>query len=478
MSFHSWAFLVLLALCLVAYHGVLRGRPFGRQVMLLVASYVFYGWWDWRFLGLIAASTLIDYVAGLGIGRARAAGATARAKAWLMVSLGSNLAILGFFKYFNFFADSAADLLRLFGLELGWTGANILLPVGISFYTFQTMAYSIDVWRGRETPCANIVTFALYVSFFPQLVAGPIERSTHLLPQLRAPARVTGQMVASGLSLILLGYFKKLVIADPIAPYVMETVATPGAYNTVRLALAAYLFSFQIYADFSGYSDIARGTARLFGVELIRNFEQPFFARTPTEVWQRWHISLSRWFMDYVYIPLGGSRVSKGRLYFNLFAVMAISGLWHGAGWTYIVWGMFHGLVLWIERAVKDRREGRPPLLQSRWAQVLAAIGMFHVWVLSMMIFFSRGLTGMIEYFHTLVTRWTWFNPADVPHLIHFGIVATVMLLIDWAQRRTGRHAFMLALPAWLGGLVIGVMLVTVIYWSDAASVPFIYFQF
>ncbi|MCC5875291.1 MAG: MBOAT family protein, partial [Candidatus Sumerlaeia bacterium] len=280
--------------------------------------------------------------------------------------------------------------------------------------------------------------------------------------------------------LLLLGFFKKLVIADPIAPYVMETVESPGAYTSSRLMLSAYLFTFQLYADFSGYSDIARGSARLFGVDLMRNFEQPFFSKSMTETWRRWHISLSRWFFDYVYVPLGGSRVATPLIYTNLMITMVLSGLWHGAGWNFIIWGFFHGVLICVERAmmIEKKRRGVIPPTETWLRHAGKTMFTFHLWVLSLLIFLSRDLARMIEYFGALVTRWQFWFPSDTEALLWLAVVAGITYFIDKMQDRTGVHEFPLAMRPVYGGLVMGAMLVAIIYWSDVPGVPFIYFQF
>ncbi|CAN5908465.1 hypothetical protein BH23GEM7_BH23GEM7_20090 [soil metagenome] len=326
-----------------------------RWTLLLAASYYFYACWKPEYLLLIIASTLVDYGAALGMG---AAATQARRKAFLALSLGSNLGLLFAFKYFNFFNESARALFDQFNLFYGVPAFDVLLPVGISFYTFQTLSYTIDVYRGQREPERHLGIFALYVSFFPQLVAGPIERSTRLLPQFFEKHEFSADRVSSGLRLILWGFFKKIVIADRLAIYVNEVYGNPAGFDGPTLLLATYFFAFQIYCDFSAYSDIAIGAARVMGFELMQNFRRPYFARSIHEFWQRWHISLSTWFRDYVYIPLGGNRVPFWRWYVNLFAVFLVSGLWHGANWTFVVWGGLHGFYLvfsLMTRNVRDR---------------------------------------------------------------------------------------------------------------------------
>ncbi len=325
----------------------LKHRP--QNVMLLVASYVFYGWWDWRFLSLLFISTITDYFIALAMGN-RDESRNPWRKSLLILSLTTSLGILGFFKYFNFFMDSFAQMVTPLGWQPDFVTLNILLPVGISFYTFQTMAYTIDVYNGKETPCRSFTNFALYVAYFPQLVAGPIERSTNLIPQIAAPRSVDRTMIYSAIQLILMGYFKKVFIADGVAPIVNECFNMPDKFGSLTLILGVYLFAIQIYGDFAGYTDIARGVSRLFGIELMLNFKQPYLSTSITDFWRRWHISLSIWLRDYLYISLGGNRKGKGRTYVNNMLTMLLGGLWHGAAWNYVIWGGLHGLYLAVHK--------------------------------------------------------------------------------------------------------------------------------
>lgn len=481
MVFHSWVFLVLLGTTLLLYHTVLRRSPMARQVMMLGASYLFYGWWDWRFLGLMIISSGIDYVAGCGIGRVyERNGDPATARRYLWMSVTSNLLILGFFKYFDFFADSLKVLLESLGHTPHWITLEVVLPVGISFYTFQSISYTVDVYRRTAAPCYNLITFSLFVSFFPQLVAGPIERSNKVIPQLQKPTPVTSAMVQSGLALILLGYFKKLALADPIAPWVMGTLADPAACSGPRLALTVYLFLIQLYADFSGYSDIARGTARLFGVELMRNFEQPLLSTSTTEWWRRWHISLMTWFKDYLYIPLGGSRVSPFRAYANIMIVMLVSGLWHGAGWNWVLWGGLNGIVLCVERAFMLRRQTRgeaEPVL-SLPLRVLWRAVTITIFCTGAVFFLNSTTEHITEYFQGLFTRWGPLGTVEWQMLGWLAVTGMITFGMDALQRRTGYHEFAVVLPPFYGGLVLGAMVVAILYWSDNPGVPYFYFQF
>lgn len=341
MLFNSTVFAVFLPVVFVLYWFVLNRRIEIQNGFLLVASYVFYGWWDWRFLSLLVISTVVDYLIGIALGREEE---SRRRKLLLVGSLVTNLGMLGFFKYYNFFVDSWAEMVRWMGLVPDVRTLNIVLPVGISFYTFQTLSYTIDVYRKRIQPTSNFIAFAAFVAFFPQLVAGPIERASNLLPQFFGRREFDLSSGMGGLRQIGWGLFKKVVIADNCAPYVEQAFSNPGSYSGSELLLGVIYFAIQIYCDFSGYSDIARGTARLLGFELMVNFRTPYFSRNIAEFWQRWHISLSTWFRDYLYIPLGGNRISKWRTVLNVAIVFVVSGFWHGANWTFIVWGALNAL--------------------------------------------------------------------------------------------------------------------------------------
>lgn len=481
MLFNSWPFIYLLLATLFLYHVVLRGNRLGRHSLLLGASYVFYGWWDWRFLSLILFSTLVDYIVSLRIDAIRSRGGTKeQTRPWLIVSIISNLTLLGFFKYFNFFADSVVRLLDLMGLEAGPVTLYVVLPVGISFYTFQSMAYTIDVYRGTVPVTRNFITFALYVSFFPQLVAGPIERAQHLIPQFNDPKPLDASRVQSGIVLIILGFFKKMAIADPLFPVVHEVLDNPGEFSGIRLLMTVYLFVIHVYADFSGYSDIARGSARLFGIDLIRNFEQPFLSPTLGEYWRRWHISLMSWFRDYLYIPLGGSRVSPHRVYFNIVFVMGISGLWHGASWNWVGWGLLTGVFLCMERYAALRREalGIVPKPLTPLERFLRTLWVFHAFCVGAVVFLNPELANFLAFVDGLFTRW---GPWSAREFTVFGILCAYMavtLFIDIMQRRTKHHEFPLVMRPVVGGIVIGIMVVAIIFWSVTKGEPYFYFQF
>ncbi|HEY0740155.1 MAG TPA: MBOAT family O-acyltransferase [Chryseosolibacter sp.] len=341
MLFNSTSYAIFLPIVFFAYWFLSKRNLRVQNVMLLVASYYFYSCWDWRFLFLLIFSTLLDYVTGIKIGQAL----TPRSKKfWLWLSIVINLGFLGVFKYYNFFVESFTEALGQIGIQASpWT-LGIILPVGISFYTFHGLSYIIDIYYGRIRAEKNIIDYALFVTFFPLLVAGPIERATHLLPQIKKERTFDYSQAVDGLRQILWGLFKKIVIADSCALYVNDVFGNSAEHSGSTLFLAAVLFAFQIYGDFSGYSDIALGTARLFGIELLRNFAFPYFSRDIAEFWRRWHISLSSWFRDYVYVPLGGSRGGKWMQLRNTFIIFLLSGFWHGANWTFIVWGLLNAM--------------------------------------------------------------------------------------------------------------------------------------
>ena len=342
MLFNSIDFAIFLLVVFILYWFVFKRSLRLQNILIVFASYVFYAWWDWRFLGLIILSTLVDFAVAKWLDTDTN---EKRRKGWLFLSLFFNLGLLGFFKYFNFFIDSWVDAWSSVGVSMQVSTVKIILPVGISFYTFQTLSYTIDVYRHKLKPTRDFIQFMAYVSFFPQLVAGPIERATHLLPQFNSKRVFNSEFAMSGFYLVIWGLFKKVVIADNCAFYVNQIFNDSMSYSSAELLMGAILFAFQIYGDFSGYSDIAIGVSRLFGFSLMTNFAFPYFSRDIAEFWRRWHISLSTWFRDYVYIPLGGSKGTSLMRLRNVMIVFLVSGFWHGANWTFVVWGALHGLL-------------------------------------------------------------------------------------------------------------------------------------
>ncbi len=358
MLFNSLEFGFFLPLVFCMYWLIAGGNIRRQNWILLLASYFFYGWWDWRFLALIAFSSLVDYTVGLNLFREKR---PVLRKRWLWLSIGVNLGFLGFFKYYNFFADSFVDAFSFLGHNFQPSSLQIILPVGISFYTFQTMSYTIDIYRKKLEPTSDILAFFAFVSFFPQLVAGPIERASHLLPQFSRARVFSYEQASAGLKMMLWGLFMKVAVADRLAIYVDTIYNNADMHNGLSFTVATVFFSFQIYCDFAGYSLMAIGCAQLFDFKLMENFRRPYFAGTFREFWGRWHISLSTWFKDYVYIPLGGNRVNPRRQNFNLFVTFIISGFWHGAAWTFVIWGAIHGLYQIVEKNVVQVRKDFQP---------------------------------------------------------------------------------------------------------------------
>ncbi len=342
MLFNSIEFLLFLPTVFFLYWFVFKNQMRAQNVLLLVASYIFYGWWDWRFLSLIIASTFLDYFVAIQLGKTAI---SKKRKFLLGISLVGNLGMLGFFKYYNFFVSSWIEAWSSVGISMEASTLNIILPVGISFYTFQTLSYTIDVYRKEMEPTKSFIDFAAFVTFFPQLVAGPIERASHLLPQFYKNRTFDYQNAVDGVKLIIWGMFKKVVVADNCAFFVNKIFENPEAYSSGELFVGMVFFAFQIYGDFSGYSDIAIGLSKLFGFDLMVNFKFPYFSRDIAEFWRRWHISLSTWFRDYIYIPLGGSKGTQWFQIRNVMIIFLVSGFWHGANWTYVVWGLFHALL-------------------------------------------------------------------------------------------------------------------------------------
>lgn len=471
---YAWFFLAVFAIS-----WLLVGKPTTRRVFLLGASYFFYGSWDWRFLGLLLLSTVVDYF----VAKRMDGVPNERRRGLLLVSLCTNLGILGFFKYFNFFTDSVAQLLQGAGLHADIPTLQIILPVGISFYTFQTMAYTIDVYRGRTQVCKDPITFALYVSFFPQLVAGPIERAQSLIPQLaRDPIAFSNTQGGRALFLIALGLIKKVVIGDYLAVNLVDRVfASPSSYSSLEVLAGVYGYAVQIYCDFSGYTDIAIGCASLLGVKFALNFNSPYKGHNLQEFWHRWHISLSTWLRDYLYIPLGGSRYGGFNTYRNLMITMLLGGLWHGAGWQFMFWGFLHGGLLGVTRMWQRWRgtENDAPRLDSPKRIFWHALGVFLTfhyvclgWVFFRAESFEKAWSILVQ-----LSALTTYRPN-----LHFWIVAALAVgllshytpdkLYEWARSKFA------ALPWYAQGALLFVVAFVLREAASAQAVPFIYFQF
>lgn len=468
MIFNSVAFFVFLVIAFSSYwlspHKV---RPF----LLVVLSYVFYGWWNWRFLSLIIISTLADYT----IARMMANSESKTKKRLLGTSLTINLGILAFFKYFNFFIDSAESTLASLGFGVSGPALQIALPVGISFYTFQTLSYTFDVYRERIKPEKDLITFAAFVAYFPQLVAGPIERAQALLPQLQRKAVFpTAAVAKSAAALIISGLFKKVVIGDAVAAIVETRFADPSAHGTISLWFGVYAFALQIYGDFAGYSSIARGVSRLFGIELIRNFEQPYLSKSITQFWRTWHISLSNWLHDYLYVSLGGNRKGNTRTYINLMATMVLGGLWHGASWNFVLWGTIHGLLLAGHRLL-GAYENRGMPAAPRLRDVPAILLTFHLVAAAWVPFRAGTFSQTVDYFTGLVT-WSAGLPAFRIAFMVITLLAT-MVLLDLIDRNRQKLKPLQWHPI-IHGIATGIVISGLLAFSGGEPVEFIYFQF
>lgn len=477
MAFNSFEFALFLTVVFAGYWTIRSFRA--QNVLLLAASYFFYGWWDYRFLALLALSSVIDFAIGPAIA---AASTASRRKLLLAASLAMNLGMLGVFKYCDFFVDSLVQSLQLLGIEASASRLGLILPAGISFYTFQTLSYSIDIYRGRIQPTRDFVAFMAFVSFFPQLVAGPIERAEHLLPQFLEPRRFDYQKAVDGMRQILCGLFKKLVIADNCAACANLTFDHPNSYSGMTLALGAVCFAWQIYGDFSGYSDIAIGSSRLFGFSLMQNFACPYFSRDIAEFWRRWHISLSTWFRDYVYLPLGGSRCPKWKMIRNTLIVFLVSGLWHGANWTFVVWGLLNALYfLPLQLAGANRRHvNSSPAVTAfmpsrREAAAIAAT--FCLTTLAWVFFRADSVTAAVGYLARIFTMASGSQPSPIPSSVL--ITVTLFAVLEWSQRHRAHvleftEARIPRPVRWL--LYYGIIVLTVAYTGEKQE--FIYFQF
>jgi alginate O-acetyltransferase complex protein AlgI len=474
MIFNSIEFLIFLPVTFILYWFVFNRSLKIQNFLLLISSYVFYGWWDWRFLSLVIISTFVDYLAGIKI---NASEKKSIRKTWLWVSIIFNLGMLGFFKYFNFFIDSMVSSLGSLGFDAQstWT-LNIILPVGISFYTFQTMSYTIDVYRKQLEPTKDFFSFATYVAFFPQLVAGPIERASNLLPQILKPRTFKDSQGIDGIKLIIWGMFKKVVIADSLAPMVDAIFSTHTEQTGGTLVLGAILFAFQIYGDFSGYSDIAIGTAKLFGIELMSNFKFPYFSRDIAEFWRRWHISLSTWFRDYLYIPLGGSKGGKWASLRNIFVIFIVSGFWHGANLTFLVWGGIHSLMyVPIFLLGTNRKYLREIAGQHKWfpkpMELGAILLTFGLVTLSWIFFRAESLSHSFSYLNGIFT-----NFSMVIGYKRGIIYCAVLIFMEWLLKEDERLR-QSWLNSWLGRIFFGILIIMIIDKFSGYS-QFIYFQF
>ena len=483
MIFNSLDYFLFLPVVFIIYWKLCNKNLRLQNLFILLSSYLFYGLWDWRFLFLIIASTVIDFIVGQKI---EISNEKKLKKRWLWLSVVFNLCLLGFFKYYNFFVESWVDFVSVMGYDIKskWT-LKIILPVGISFYTFQTMSYSLDVYYGRIKPSKDFLSFATFVAFFPQLVAGPIERASNLLNQITNKRTYRYSQCTDGLKLILWGLFKKVVIADSIAPIVDDIFANYAAYPASTLILGVFLFSFQVYGDFSGYSDIAIGTAKLLGIELMSNFKFPNFSRNVAEYWQRWHISLSTWFRHYVYIPLGGSRVSKLKSVRNIAIIFLISGFWHGANWTFVFWGAFHALayipvfLMGRNRIYMDNVVAENSIFPS-FTEIIQILLTFSLVTFSRIFFRSESITDAFGFIEQIIHNFTYesYNHPLGYRMIDYFILLTLFVLYEFRIRRDERSPFQFkSKPVRFIAYTI-VVLAMLLFYDDRIDRSFIYFQF
>jgi len=481
MLFNSFTFMIFLPVVFLLYWFVFKKLRW-QNLLILVASYVFYGWWDWRFLLLIVITSASSFASGLAIGHYE--GSRRVQKAVSAANIVLNLGILATFKYFNFFVDSLSSLLALFGLTADWPTLHVILPVGISFYTFQALSYSIDVYARRIRPTRDAVAFFSFISFFPQLVAGPIERATSLLPQMLRERRFDYCQAVDGLRQMLWGFFKKLVIADGCAEVVNQTWASIDSATGLMLLVVSLLFTFQIYTDFSGYSDIAIGCAKLFGFRLTTNFRVPYFSRNVREFWRRWHITLMNWFTQYVYFPLGGSRRGRGRTIVNTLIVFALSGLWHGADWTFVLWGLYHAL-LFIPLIILGSRRYKDTVAAGRllpsWRELAGMLVTFLLVNLGWVLFRAPDVTSLGAYVSRLFSPSLFTLSGLTKPMAVMVLWCIGLLLVEWLQRERDHvleldgYRLFASRPS---RLAVYAGLVCLIFYFAGSVQTFIYFQF
>lgn len=478
MLFNSIEFAIFLPIVFVLYWFVTQKNLNRQNALVLCASFIFYGWWDWRFLSLIVFSSIVDFLVGWGLAKTEL---QSKRRLLLLTSIIVNLGFLGFFKYFNFFAESFADAFTLLGKPIEVNRLNIILPVGISFYTFQTLSYSIDVYRRKLEPTKNVLAFFAFVSFFPQLVAGPIERATNLLPQFYKKRTFDYSKAVDGMRQILWGLFKKIVIADNCATYADKIFNSYADYSGSTLIIGAIFFAFQIYGDFSGYSDIAIGTSRLFGFSLMRNFAFPYFSRDIAEFWRRWHISLSTWFRDYVYIPLGGSRGGSRMKIRNTFIIFLVSGFWHGANWTFVVWGAINAIYFLPLMLLKQNRKNTNTAAEGRLFPTMKEflqIGLtFFLTLIAWVFFRADSITDALNYISGIFSYSLFSIPVVFPR--KFLLLVGLFMLTEWFQREK-QHALQfdqIHIPLFVRRTLYYAIII-IILWFGGAQQEFIYFQF
>ncbi|MBL0340158.1 MAG: MBOAT family protein [Bacteroidetes bacterium] len=481
MLFNSLNFAIFLPIVFILYWFVTNKKLQTQNILLLAASYFFYSCWDWRFLFLLLFSTGLDYFTGLKMADASD---KAKRKFWFWLSIIINLGFLGIFKYYNFFVGSFAEAMANFGWKVNYATLNIILPVGISFYTFHGLSYVIDIYNDRIKPVRNFIDYSVFVSFFPLLVAGPIERATHLLPQIQKPRIFNYGFAVQGLRQILWGLFKKMVIADNCAQYADMIFNDSGQYNSSTLVLGALFFTIQIYCDFSGYSDIALGTAKLFGIELLRNFAYPYFSRDIAEFWRRWHISLSSWFRDYLYYPLGGSRGSKWMSIRNTFIIFLVSGFWHGANWTFLAWGFLNALYFLPLLILGKNRNNLDIIAQGKLfpsiTEIVNVAITFTLTVFAWIFFRATSIHEALSYISGIFTT-SIFKKPEIPTagMVVLGL-SGFFFLIEWLGRE---HQFALShfgskWPRLIRWSFYATIILLIGIFMQTNETPFIYFQF
>ncbi|HSO87116.1 MAG TPA: MBOAT family O-acyltransferase [Draconibacterium sp.] len=482
MLFNSVDFAIFLPIVFILYWFVTNRNIKLQNFLIINASYLFYGWWDWRFLSLILFSSLVDYFVGLGLLKQEN---KIKRKVLLWTSIIVNIGILGFFKYYNFFIDNFTTAFSFFGTEIKANSLNVILPVGISFYTFQTMSYSIDVYKRKLEPTKDFFAFSAFVCFFPQLVAGPIERATHLLPQFYKKRTFDYSKAVDGMRQILWGLFKKIVIADNCATYANLIFDNSTVYSGSTLVLGALFFTFQIYGDFSGYSDIAIGTSRLFGFDLKRNFNFPYFSRDIAEFWRRWHISLTSWFRDYLYIPLGGSRGGTWMKVRNTFIVFIVSGFWHGANWTFVVWGVLNAIYFMPLLLTNKNRLHLQIVAEGKYfptfKELLSILITFGLTVFAWIFFRAENIGHAISYISNMVS----YDLFNMPYFLGIKkaailvIFIIVFLLVEWIGREQ-QYAIKTIVSGWKKPFQWSFyyLIVMIIFLFGSTSQEFIYFQF
>ena len=482
MLFNSLEFAVFLPLVFILYWFVMPKQAKFQNLLIVFSSYLFYGWWDWRFLFLILFSSLVDYIIGLQLQKSNN---KKTRKQILLISIFVNIGTLAFFKYYNFFAQSFVEAFTLFGKTIELSSLDIILPVGISFYTFQSLSYSIDVYKRKLEPTNDLLSFLCYVSFFPQLVAGPIERAKNLLPQFYKLRKFNYNQATDGIRQMLWGFFKKMVVADNCARYVNLIFDSAEDQSGSTLLLGAVLFSFQIYGDFSGYSDIAIGSAKLFGFDFKQNFAVPYFSRNIAEFWRRWHISLSTWFRDYLYVPLGGSRGSKTLALRNIFIIFIVSGFWHGANWTFVFWGFLHALLFVPLFLFKINRKYLDVVAQGRFfakpKELVSMLCTFSVVTIIWIFFRANSVSEAFIYITRICSR----SILSIPEFIYEEKMLIVLFFIcvligvDWFGRENNHTLEHInkrfSKPV---RYVFYYLLVMTIFLFGAKDEPFIYFQF